>query len=184
MTTATLRDLADREQSEIRVALTAVFGANRDLDIGVRDLRVENDCVLVPVRPTFRPEPMMSLMEGIADAEVRLRDAGMRVRLVPDVRRREVVVAWGNANSGVAFISTDGEEWQDLAEALGISEAAIPSFTMYETFAYDTDEERSDAISDAKRQHPKADFSRVQADDCEQRVLSGGRAIRWWHAPV
>ncbi|MCX6378065.1 MAG: hypothetical protein NT023_01085 [Armatimonadetes bacterium] len=119
-----------------------------------------NGDYILMVQTDRYPEQRYQFTRALAEAENDLRDAGLPVRLEVDIPQREIVVAWGQSIGAIAYRSTDGTEFADLANILRVPEENITN-VMYTGFAYDSKSDFNEALHDAQKRFPKADFSRV-----------------------
>jgi hypothetical protein len=147
--------LGNGERGRIEAAVRAELP---DVEIG-NDISQSNGETLVPIKPHSYPSAMFKFFEKLALAEIHLRDRGLKVRLIPDVPQKELVVAWGPTFQTIAYLSSDGKEFDDLALLLRLQD--VPNSTMFDAYPYDNDEELSEVLEDAKREHKTADFSRI-----------------------
>ena len=112
------------------------------------------------IQPREYPEAMYDFIGALAKAEIELRDQGLKVRLNPDVRQRMLVIGKPNGMGKIAYLSTDGTEYADLAKLLNVSEGSLMPM-MIEGYPYDSKGDLQAAKQDAQQEHPEADFSRV-----------------------
>lgn len=112
---------------------------------------------VVPVKPKRYPESMYLFFDALARAELTIRDRGIPVRLTPNIQQRLLVVVDSKEtaerfNRPVAYLSTDGREWDDLAQHLGHREDKI-SGTM-EGRAWDSESELESVVTEVIRAYP------------------------------
>lgn len=112
------------------------------------------------IRPAEYPEDMFGFYKDLAAAEINLCDKGYKVRLLPDIKQRLIIVANVPGTGEIAIQSEDGNEFEDLAKILGIEVVKLDG-TLYEGYAYDSQSEKEEVLIEAKKEHPEADFSKV-----------------------
>ncbi len=164
MTSATHTDLTTEQMERLTAAINSTLTGDLAAEVVPDAVVRRNGDLLVPVRPLAYPERMFPFLEGLAVAEISLRDAGIAVQLQPDFRQRELVIAWKEAN-GVcsywpAYLSEDRAELRDLAETMPDASADLES-ARYKTYAYDDAEDLLDALKRARERYPEVDFSRI-----------------------
>lgn len=153
----TVTELTQADLERIQEAI------DRAMPEGMRarsEATVRGGHVQVKVQPLDYPEAMLAFIEGLAKAEIALRDGGIPARLEPDFRQRMLVVGTPHGRAPIAYRSTDGTEYADLARLLGVSETSLIPMGI-EGYPYDSPEDFAVALEDAKAEHPDADFSRV-----------------------
>jgi hypothetical protein len=165
MTTALKADLTAEQVERLTAAINSTLTGDLAAEVVPDAVMRRNGDLLVPVRPHAYPERMYSFLEGLAMAEINLRDAGMAVRLQPDVRQRELVVAWEEIGGNrrfrwPAFLSVDGDESTDLP-AIADCEETPGRALMYQALPYDDAEDLLDALKRARERYPEVDFSRI-----------------------
>ena len=153
----TFTELSETELARIREAINEGMPAGQHANFEASPM---GGHIQVKVRPIEYPEAMFAFVEGLAKAEIALRDQGLPVRLSPDFRQRMLVVGFPQGRGAIAYRSTDGTEYADLAELLGVSETSLMPMGI-EGYPYDSPSDFAAALKEAKFEHPNADFSRV-----------------------
>lgn len=103
----------------------------------------------------------MGFLTGLAEAEIALRDAGLKVRLDPAYAQRMLFVATVPDRGEIAYTTVDGSETRDLARLLGLSEGALDIVDL-DGYVFDTEADLEQVLNEAKAEHPDVDLSRVQ----------------------
>lgn len=152
--------LTSAQTNRIRAALASALPSDLGGEIDEAGVRKRNGEFVVPVRTKEYPTSMVDFMQALAIAEIGLRDSGLKVRLIPDVRQRMIVVATIDGQP-FAYRSSDGEEYRDLANLIGQDEKSVAHAGIV-GFAYDSEDDFKLALEEAKSQFPAVDFSKVQ----------------------
>ncbi len=160
MVAPTIVDLDDEQRSVVRDRLDRALGRRFASEVGWERAQVHNGSLVVPVAPHTYPDSLYPFFEALATAEIELRDGGLAVQLVPDIRQKLLVVACRPDQRPLAYLSRDGEEETDLGAIMGCQGADI-EWVRYDAFAYDSSEEYAEVLAAAERKHPDADFGRV-----------------------
>ncbi|MCX6358363.1 MAG: hypothetical protein NT029_01025 [Armatimonadetes bacterium] len=149
-------------QARISAVVDAATGDRFRSDIRFDEVVERHGRLVLVAAPRNCPDPVFAYYEAIASAEIDLYDAGVRVTLVPDIRQKCLTLASRPAQPMVAYLTQDGDELRDLAAMLGCAEADL-EWVRFSGYAYDTVGELDQVLLEARRDHPDADFSRVEA---------------------
>jgi hypothetical protein len=146
--------------SEVNRVLTTHLTPYGGFDIAWTMVHRRNGDYAILVAPVHYPERMFDFFGALADAEIELRDAGLQVRLMPNVRQKLLVVLRSDRapepyrERDVAFLSTDGSEWSDYAHLVGLGE--IVRSGVLEGYPFDSSAELREAIGEVRALHPDA----------------------------
>jgi hypothetical protein len=161
MSDVRIHDLSNEDVRQIEHALIEAFPNGPATTVGLAGVKLRRGAHDVPVHPSVYPEEMFAFYEGLARAEIELRDAGLKVRLVPDVRQKFIVVAESPGQGTLVFTSTEGAECADLGKILGVSEDELPSAHLTD-YPYDNKPDFDAALKDAQSEFPDVDFSALK----------------------
>jgi len=155
----TLTDLSENQRHEIKAALEAHMPLPVEIDWDHAEKR--SQAYYLPILPAVYPEDRYGFFEGIAETEIDLFDRGIRVHFVPGFRQRMLVIARLGDRSQIAYLSEDGTEYQDLARLLNTSvESLMPM--AFQAYPYDSKQDLDYVLSQARTDHPKADYSNLE----------------------
>lgn len=154
-------DITAENYAQIQEALRSVMPDGIQAKFDPDAVIQRNGDYYIMVSTDRYPEQRYQFTRALAEAENELRDAGLPVRLEVDIPQREIVVAWGQSIGAIAYRSTDGTEFADLANILGVPEENITN-VMYTGFAYDSTADFNEALHDAQKRFPNANFSKVE----------------------
>lgn len=154
------KDLTVEQLNQLKLVLKEALPNGPSAEIDEGDVSVRGNEFIVRVRCDTYPEAMYDFMSALADAEIKMRDQGFRVRLVPEIKQRMLVVGTPNGKPPIAYLSTDGAEYDDLARILDVPVSLLMPM-VFAGYAYDNDDDLAQAIKEAKRENPTADFSRI-----------------------
>ena len=153
-------DLTPEQSNQIRSALSSAFPNGPQGDFDGHEVTKRNGDFVVPVHAKEYPSNMFGFMEGLAIAEINLRDSGFKVRLYPDIPQRKIFVASVEGKGTFAYLSEDGRETEVLAELVGTDKDSLGNYE-FEGFPYDNKEDFASALTEAKEEYPSVDFSGV-----------------------
>src|SRR5258708_6782296 len=108
MKTPQYAQLTEEQIEQIKQALTEVLTDGPEVTIDENHAISWSGQLAVSVHPAEYPDEMFAFTQSLAAAEIRLRDAGLPVRLIPAVQQRMVVVATPNGQPQQAYLTTDG----------------------------------------------------------------------------
>lgn len=152
--------LTEDAQDRILTALRRAFPGDPDLTMHQDGVTVRGDEQMIRIVPGQYPEHKWSFLSGLAEAEIALRDAGLKVRLEPGYAQRMLIVATPLGDRPFGYTTTNGREHQDGASILGRREDDV-AWVNLTGYLYDTDADLVQVLGEARREHPDADFSRV-----------------------
>lgn len=138
-------------EAKVEQALST-FKSAFELTLNKEGVMRRGNVIYIPVKPGVYPSRLFAFLDALSQAEMDLRDEGLDVRLTPEVRQRMVYVANVPGDGEYVFISTDGDEYEELERALG---REVPSGTSFEGVPFDGEEE-DEVKHEVLVQHPDA----------------------------